>query len=282
MKKFFFLLVPSFILAVFIFLLLKTFIFKYTEKGALQITTTPKSKVYVDDDYLGETPLCKCESKDMIRVGEHTVRLVPDDSKFAPYEEKVPIENAVLTVMDRQFGEGGLSEGSTISLHKIADSEKASLAVLSYPEQADVTVNDKDIGMTPAKMDSIDESDYSITASKEGYKEKTVRVHTPKGYQLEAFIQLAPVDALPTPTPTPVASASPTLSPSPANQKVTILETPNGFLRVRDEGSLSGAEIGRVTTGQTFPLLDEKDDWYEIQLPDGTKGWISSQFAEKE
>jgi hypothetical protein len=282
MKKFFFLLVPSFILAVIIFLLLKTFILKNTAKGALQITATPKAKVYLDGTLLGETPLCKCESKDMLKVGEHTVRLVPADTKFSPYEEKVSIESAVLTVMDRRFGEAGLSEGSTISLKKIADAEKVHLTVLSYPETADVMVNDKDIGMTPTKMDNITEDDYSITVSKEGYKEKTVRVHTPKGYQLEAFVQLAPVDAIPVLTPTPVASVSPMLTVTPTEKKVTILETPNGFLRVRSEGSITAHEIGRVKTGESFTVLDEKNGWYQIQLPDGTKGWISSQFAEEE
>jgi uncharacterized protein YgiM (DUF1202 family) len=64
---------------------------------------------------------------------------------------------------------------------------------------------------------------------------------------------------------------------------VLILQTPTGFLRVRDQASLNGAEIGQIKPGETYQLLDDKTTgWYQIQLTNGKTGWISSQYAQKQ
>jgi len=60
------------------------------------------------------------------------------------------------------------------------------------------------------------------------------------------------------------------------------LDTPTGFLRVRDGNSIGSLEIGRVNPGETYEILNEKNGWYEIQFDDEKKGWISSQYAKKE
>jgi uncharacterized protein YgiM (DUF1202 family) len=60
------------------------------------------------------------------------------------------------------------------------------------------------------------------------------------------------------------------------------LQTPTGFLRVRDQASLNGAEIGQVKPGETYALLDEQTGWYQIKLTNGKTGWISSQYAQKQ
>jgi N-acetylmuramoyl-L-alanine amidase len=64
--------------------------------------------------------------------------------------------------------------------------------------------------------------------------------------------------------------------------KVLILQTPTGFLRVRDQPSLGGNEITQVKPGETYQLLDERTDWYQIKLTNGQTGWISSEYAQKQ
>jgi uncharacterized protein YgiM (DUF1202 family) len=59
------------------------------------------------------------------------------------------------------------------------------------------------------------------------------------------------------------------------------LQTPTGFLRVRDQASLGGAEIGQVKPGETYTLLDEQSGWYKIKF-NNKEGWISSQYAQKQ
>jgi uncharacterized protein YgiM (DUF1202 family) len=63
--------------------------------------------------------------------------------------------------------------------------------------------------------------------------------------------------------------------------KVIILSTPTGFLRVRQDSSITSTEISQINPGETYSLLEEKTGWYKIKLTDGKEGWISSQYATK-
>ena len=60
-------------------------------------------------------------------------------------------------------------------------------------------------------------------------------------------------------------------------QKVTVMETSTGWLRVR--ATPNGKEIAKVNSGETYNLISEVNGWYEIELTDGTKGFISGEFA---
>jgi hypothetical protein len=75
------------------------------------------------------------------------------------------------------------------------------------------------------------------------------------------------------------AVSSPT--PIPQIEKVEIEETSTGFLRVRNDGSLSGKEISQVKPGETYTYLDEKDGWIKIKLTDGNEGWVSGEYVKK-
>jgi hypothetical protein len=56
--------------------------------------------------------------------------------------------------------------------------------------------------------------------------------------------------------------------------------TPEGWLRVRSEASLSGTELTRVNENQTFPVLEEKAGWVKISVSEKIQGWISSSYVE--
>src|SRR5580692_11243159 len=116
MKKIISVFIISFFLALAIFLGIQYYINIHSEKGALQVTSSPESKVYVNGSYIGQTPLCKCQNTDMIAPGDYTISLVPVDSSLQEFQEKITISQGVLTVVDRKFGTDGQSEGSIISL----------------------------------------------------------------------------------------------------------------------------------------------------------------------
>ena len=71
MKKILLYIIP-FIAAILLFAGLVFFLNLNTGKGALQVTSSPQSDVYLDGKLIGSTPLCKCENKDMISTGEHS------------------------------------------------------------------------------------------------------------------------------------------------------------------------------------------------------------------
>jgi hypothetical protein len=282
MKKIVFVFIASFVLALALFLAVQYYLSVNAQRGALQVTSAPDSKVYLNNEYLGQTPLCKCEAADMLAAGEYTIRLVPLDSSLREFQEKVTISPAVLTVVDRKFGKNALSEGSIISLTPLSDKEKTELLVASFPQGSEVLLDDTVIGITPLHHKDPTESDHVLKIRKEGYNDKEVRIRTPRGYKLTVTAYLS--TSATTQPASGSASQSPegaTPTPTPEQQRVTILETPTGFLRVRATPATTGAEVGRVSPGQTYPLSNEQAGWYEITLEDGTKGWISSDYASK-
>lgn len=279
MRKLLFILVPIF-LAILIFAVIFVFVNKNSGTGALQVTSAPISKVYIDGKLVGQTPLCKCQASDMVSSGVHSLRLVPTQGNFDPFEEKITVTPSVLTVVDRTFGPGASSQGSIISLSQIQDKKSAQLLIVSFPDKSQVFLDSNSSGQTPLLLQNITASDHDIKLTKDGYKDKTIRIRAVLGYKLEALVYLgvnlttATASALPSATPSATPTAQTTVN-------ITILNTPTGFLRVRNAPSLGGAEIGQVKPGDKYQLLNEQTGWYQIKLTNGSLGWISSQYAQK-
>lgn len=286
MKKIVLVFIISFILALGIFLGIQYYLNIRSEKGALQVTSSPTSKIYLNDSYLGQTPLCKCQASDMVAPGDYTIRLVPVDSSLQEFQEKITVSQGVLTVVDRKFGNNGQSEGSIISLTPIEDKSKSELLVVSFPQGAQVLLDDQNIGTTPLLSNDPTESDHDLKISKDGYNEKDIRIRTPLGYKLTVAAYLSTnTTGLSTSVPSiaPSPSASPSASPSPSGTPtIVILDTPTGYLRVREGPSASASEVGQVKPGKSYPLDSEESGWYEITIDDGTTGWISAQYAKKQ
>jgi hypothetical protein len=92
------------------------------------------------------------------------------------------------------------------------------------------------------------------------------------------------------PTPSPSLRPRPTSSPTPlassgqkTAKKVEVIDTPTGFLRVREEASAVSAEIGRVKPKDQFLVLESKlvggVTWYKIAYTETQDGWISGEYA---
>ena len=278
-------------------------------KGALQVTATPKTNVYLDGKLIGKTPFCKCNLPDLIPTGDYTIRLVPQDSNLQPFEQKIPINKSVITVVDVSFGENSNNSARIISLNPLTDPNATEIFATSFPDHAKVFLDKNNSGETPVFLKDVTDSDHDILFDKDGYESKVLHVHTVKGYKLSAIAFLAvkadlnaTVSATPSPssgTPGFSLTGNPSVTPTPSikisvtpeisltssatsGTQIIILQTPTGFLHVRATANGYGAIVGNVNPGQTFMLLDEQSGWYQIQLSDGTKGWVSSQYANKQ
>lgn len=280
MRKVLFVLL-CFLIACLIFVLVVILINRRLEKGALQITSNPKSDVYINDKLMGRAPLCLCEGQKMLDVGEYTVRLVPVEGNFEPFQRKINITAKVLTVVDRTFSKTALAQASIISLLPIGDKKDAQISVISFPSNASIYLDSNLLGQAPLVLKNNTESDHEIKITKEGYKDKVIRIKTVLGYRLEVVVYLG-IDPdvvsssairISSKSATPLATARPT---------VLILETPTGFLRVRDTASLGGSEIAQIKPSEVYDLVEEQTGWYEIKLKNGINGWISSQYAKKQ
>src|ERR1035437_4100388 len=137
MKKVFYILAP-FVSVVLIFAGVLLFLSQNKGKGALQVTSTPIAKVYLNGKLLGQTPLCECELKDMLAVGDYALKIVPNQAGFEAFEEKITINPKVLTVVDRSFADQGLGSGSVINLSPLTNLKDAQISVVSFPDGAQV------------------------------------------------------------------------------------------------------------------------------------------------
>lgn len=266
------------LLAVIVFSAALYFFNKDSGKGALQVTANPKSNIILNKTHLGQTPLCKCEGEDMLQSGEYTIRIVPIEAGFAPFEERITITKSVLTVVDRSFGKSSDSEGSIITLSPLVDPKKLELLIMSFPEKAEVFLDNSPSGQTPLLLKNVTDSDHELRLVKEGYNEKIVRIRTVLGYKLSTKVFLGVSQEILKKEEAPVASPSAT----PKVSTVVILDTPTGFLRVRADATIGAAEVARVAPGDVLELIGKKEDWYHIKLTDGKQGWISNQYAKVE
>ena len=281
MKKIILFIAP-FVLAVVVFSAVVFYLSQNSQKGALQVTAVPKSKVYLDNKLIGETPLCKCEGQDMLATGQYTLKVVSEEGDLSPYEEKITVGASVLTVIDKTFGKGGFGEEKTIALSKLTDEKAVELVIVSFPQDAQVFVDNTAFGKAPLSSKILTASDHELRLTKEGYKEKTIRIRTVSGYKLIVVATLGVLPDLGKAEASGSAQQVASNSAFPSVVKVTILDTPTGFLRVRESNSLGAVEITRVNPGDVFDFIDEKDGWFSIKLKDGKVGWISNQYAKKE
>src|SRR3989344_5014908 len=238
--------------------------------SALQVTSVPEASVFLDGKHLGKTPFFS----DQLKTGEHLLKITVSEASFV---DKITLTGGTLTVVNRELANNFLAQqGEILSL---APGEKG-LFISSMPNGADLTVDGKLIGKTPVLTDEIEDGEHKVLLSKMGYQERQFSIKTSSKYQLAADVTLA----------SEIAKSIGSNNPSPAPQpKVEITQTPQGFLRVRQESSISSPEIGRVKTGDQLEIIQETKDWIKIKFEGsprfageaGKQAWISSQYTKK-
>lgn len=290
MKKVFVLVAPLFI-AIIVFVLVTYFLNRNSGKGALQVTSFPPSNVYINGKLIGQTPLCigteKCKIQDMLKIGEYSIKLIPLEGGFKTYDEKISINKSTLTVVDRTFLSDAFSSGSVITLTPISDKKDAQLLVISLPSKGNVFLDSNQVGTTPLLLKNLTESDHDLQITKDGYSDKLIKIRTALGYKLTSLVFLGVNPNFASISgelqdKTKNTTQESTKSAITSSPKIVILNTPTGFLRVREDGSIRSKEIDRVSPGETFEMLDEKDGWFQIRLKDDKIGWVIAQYAKKQ
>lgn len=254
-------------------------------QGALQVTSNIKGTVFLNDENIGETPLCKCEQNNTIPQGEYSLKIVPSDPQYLPFVVKVKVEPGVLTAVERTFLPGSLASAYVLTLEK-SNTKDAQLFVGTLPDAAMITVDSTPRGASPFLLESISPSEHEVEIQKEGFAKKTIRVRTVPNYKLvisaylgtdngETATNLEKVS----PTPTTSTTPSPTKSDDKNTAQIEIDETPVGFLRVRSTPSTGGTQIGTVEPGEKYTYTDTQNGWYKITLDDGEEGWVSGTYV---
>ena len=237
------------------------------KKAGLLVQTNVNCSVLIDNLQVGRTPY-----EATFPPKEITIKLVPEDPSFIPFETKIKLNSGIKTIIKREFGKNEEKiSGEIISFEKEI-SGVASLGVVSMPDNASIILDGRSLGFTPLKITSLTAGEHQLVVSALGFQERVLNIRTYGGYKLTAVVKLARIEE-------PVPLPSPTPEP---REMVEILPTGTGFLRVRAEPKVASKEIGRVEPGKQYPLIekDEETGWYKIEYEEGRQGWVKGDFVE--
>jgi len=250
--------------------------FLIPKSAGLLVESNPSSMILIDGQQVGRTPYEATR-----KSGEIVLKLVPEsfDKPLAPYEVKVTLVSGVQTVITRDFGETEeASSGEIISFEKIARGE-TSMAVVSSPDSAQITLDGQVKGFAPYKTSSLSPGDHKLSISAAGYLDRVLDMKTYNGYKLTVIAKLAASGQKTTQEEEKTVPEK----EQPKIDYVEIISTPTGFLRVRSEPSTLASEVGQVRPGERYELVevDEKTGWFKIKLDGEKTGWVSNQYAKK-
>jgi len=268
------------------------------KQGELKVESQPTASVFLDDKHIGRTPIGKTSYK--VNPGEYTLKITPDTGSvtLANFQEKIKITPNTLTYVDVSLSESELTTSSyVLGLEKMTG-KKSELSVISTPDSANILLDDEPKGITPTVISDLTPGDHTLSLVSRGFITRTIKIKLNAGYRLIAAVRLALApggsvlssadetsspSAKPSDTAKPTAKITPTkkMSTDPTKPYALIKDTPTGFLRVRADAATKSAELGRIKPGEKYSILDEKNEWFQIQLEATRSGWISSQYAEK-
>lgn len=233
----------------------------FTDKSGLSVLSVPEdAQVFLDNKEVGKTPF---EDKDLA-VKEYIVKIQKDQLKW---EGKVNLTGGTVTVVNRD-----LSSDITSSAGEVLSLEKGQgVTIISNPSDADIEIDGKNIGKTPLAL-NIGTGDHTFNVSHSNYLKRSIRAKSPQDYNLTITVDLSLSEVDLTPIATPVAART---------KEVLVKNTPTGFLRVRSQPSFGGREIAQVRPGDSLVLLEELGSWDKVKMPDGTEGYVSSDYVSK-
>ncbi|MBL7159554.1 PEGA domain-containing protein [Candidatus Microgenomates bacterium] len=246
--------------------------------GGLKVTSIPQASIFLDADNIGRTPF-----EDKIKPGDYTLKLIPEDGEesVSSWQGKIKISANVLTYVNRELSSSDLtSAGETLSLEKISG-KTPEIAITSVPEGAKISLDGEDKGAASLILRNITPGDHEISLSAPGFVTRSIKVHAAQGYKLMADFQLALIPGEEGDTNEDEDGDGETGEKELEKPYVTILDTPTGWLRVREEPTTTATEAAKINPGETYSFLDEESGWYQIEYEKGKEGWISGQYADK-
>ena len=277
------------------FVSIRFFIFdKQNEYGRLKIISSPTASVFLNSTVIGKTPF-----EDKYKVGEYLLKLIPETSATdtASWNGKINIYKNSLTYVNRELGSSDIASAGEIfttvkMTKKPSNAESGEIYVETEPQGAIVTLDNDEKGVAPALMENVFRGDHELSVFMPGFFRRTQKINVDSGYRVNAVFKLA-IDqsssfAKESSDKTKTASSSGSVS---SKTYVKIRDNPQGWLRVRVDGSIDASESAKVKPGEKYEFLEEKTGWFKIKYNDNKdglisgdfiEGWVSSEYSTKE
>ena len=236
-------------------------VFGIRERAGISVLSRPDgATVYLDDTEVGKTPY---DDKNL-QPKVYSIKIEKDQVRWAG---KVKLTNETLAIVSRDLAQDqASSSGEILTLEK-----GRGMTVISNPSQGEIEIDGQSFGKSPQSI-QLQPGEHTILISHPNYIKKSIHANLPEGFNLTVSVDLALSEADLTTISTPTITTTP---------QVKVLDTPTGFLRVRDRASLLGQEIAQVKPDDTLILLEELPGWFRIRTSEGVEGYVSSSYVEK-
>src|SRR3989339_2107910 len=233
-----------------VFVAVRFFIFdKQNETGKLKIISSPTASVFLNSTFIGKTPF-----EDKYKVGEYLLKLIPESTATdtASWNGKINIYKNALTYVNRELGSSDIASAGEIfttvkMTKKPTNSDTGEIYVETEPQGAIVTLDSDEKGVAPALMENVTRGDHELSVFMPGFFRRTQKINVDPGFRVNASFKLA-IDqsssfAKESDDKTKTASSSGSVS---NKTYVKIRDNPQGWLRVRIDGSIDASESAKV------------------------------------
>ena len=203
------------------------------------------------------------------------VRVVADDVTTSPFVTKVTTLVGKVSQVRVFFAPDPHFNSNVVIYAEKVGGKASEVSVITLPQTAQVRIDGQVRGFSPLKVNTT-LGKHNIEVSFEGYRSEGVELETSEGIRMVVVLHLAKDANFMSQSKIP----SQIDTPDQKKIQVEILDTPTGFLRVRQEPSSQSVEIGRVKPGEKYDYLESSDDnsWHKIQF-ETTSGWVSAEYA---
>jgi len=252
-------------------------------EGRIKIISSPTASIFIDNKATSRsTPY---EAK--LKPGEYLVKLIPEGeaTSTASWQEKIHVYSNSLTYVNRELGFSDItSSGEIFTLTSMKEKPKnkntGEIYIETDPTGAIVKLDNDEKGFAPMLIADILSGIHELTIMLPGFFPKTEKINIEPGYRVTTIIKLA-LDQSQKIKKEKEATQSANTETSEEKQKVEIIDTEVGYLRVRKDPNIYSEEVFRVNPKDIFDVIEEKNGWYKIEYEKDKQGWISSLYAKK-
>lgn len=263
--------------------------------GELKVISSPTATVFLNNVATGKTDP---PFDQKMKVGEYILKLIPEGTatETASWNGKIQVYKNALTYVNRELGSSDIaSAGEIFTTIKMDKPPKSGgygeIYVETEPQGAIVTLDNDEKGVAPVILSDVLRGDHELSVYMPGFFRRTQKINVDAGYRVNASFKLAIDQSQKKPTPKPENKEATGSTQTATTTYVTIKDTPQGWLRVREDASIDASESAKVKPGEKYELLDEKSGWYKIKFNGNkigivsgsfTQGWVSVEFSSKE
>lgn len=277
-----------------IFIAIRFLVFENPVKtGRLKILSSPTAGIFIDNVAYGKTPY-----ETRLKPREYSIKLIPEgkDTQAISWSGKVTVSANSLTYVSQDLGTTALtSAGEILTISKMKETPKGEtgqISVVTDPAGAIVYLDNDEKGVSPLILDEVESGDHELAVYLPGFFRISRQVNVVKNHVVNAVFKLGLdkthktleqelTDKKKEASESATTDSDQNTKAAPSGKKMLkILDTPTGFLNVREEPSTGAKKITEVNPKDSYEYLEIKNNWYKIKLKDGDEGWVLGEYVQ--